>query len=413
MALALLLALAAMAAGMSGVLQSEETGRPLPSNAEWFGRGWEEDAAQRRDIRQNHRIHVTQEEMECTDCHEGATDEDGAGMPKMDVCADCHDKQTSEVGEDRTGCLFCHTFAQPVPDCTEASCTEDTLPEIEPRMGSAPYRNLRYPGENDERGFSHRRHAEAEVACADCHGDIAREGAIPFPSGKYMPTPQRCLDCHAKDLGRFTHQAHQAKGIECEDCHEEELDPQKTPMPDESYRPPGLPTATPPACTECHEPVSTACETCHVPGTFDKRIPPAGHRGAWLDFHGVEGELNQAGLHGKDCYTCHRQNDCVACHMTEPPRDHTNFWRTRGHGFMAGGNRDRCANCHRQDFCVRCHNETAPRSHIGSWERRHCTWCHLGSGSSPVENCRVCHRQAIHISAPHAFRPGLDCAQCH
>ena len=276
----LLLAVAAMAAGPSGALQSDEAAHPPRSNAKWFGQGRKEGMPQRRDIRQSHRVHVAREKMECTDCHEGATDEAGAGLPKMDVCADCHDKQTSEVGENRTGCLFCHTFAQPAPDCTEASCTEDTLPEIKPRLGPQPYRDLRYPGEEDERGFSHRKHAEAEVACADCHGEIASEGAIPFPSGKYMPTAQRCLDCHAKDLGHFTHQAHQAKGIDCEDCHEEALNPRKSPMPDASYRPPGLPTATPPACAECHDPVSTGCETCHVPGKFDKRIRPARHSGA-------------------------------------------------------------------------------------------------------------------------------------
>jgi hypothetical protein len=41
--------------------------------------------------------------------------------------------------------------------------------------------------------FSHRMHVRAEVACAECHGDVAAMHAVtqdrPFTMG-------RCLDCH-------------------------------------------------------------------------------------------------------------------------------------------------------------------------------------------------------------------------
>ncbi len=142
---------------------------------------------------------------------------------------------------------------------------------------------------------------------------------------------------------------------------------------------------------------------------------PESHRGNWLEYHGrsVEPVVNGAGAVSNNCLTCHEKTDCISCHNTRIPRDHTNTWRTLSHGFMAEGNRERCQTCHRQDFCVRCHNETAPRSHIGDWTSRHCTWCHFGSGLAPADNCIVCHKQAPHTSAPHPVNPGMNCGLCH
>jgi hypothetical protein len=135
----------------------------------------------------------------------------------------------------------------------------------------------------------------------------------------------------------------------------------------------------------------------------DTRIPfprPASHRGAWTEYHGkaVGAAGNSPGSPGAACLTCHERTDCIGCHSTIMPRDHTNYWRTRGHGLMAAGNRERCLICHRQDNCIRCHNETAPRSHTASWRSRHCT---------------VCHKGRSHVSAPHPVSPGLDCTLCH
>ncbi len=160
----------------------------------------------------------------------------------------------------------------------------------------------------------------------------------------------------------------------------------------------------------------------------DMRIPfprPDSHRGDWLRYHGRTVSLtgSSAEESGKACLACHGRNDCVKCHNANPPKDHTNFWRTRGHGLSASANSDRCLNCHRQDYCVTCHNETAPRSHLGRWNAitqvgtpdrpTHCTWCHYGSGSAPADNCIVCHKRAPHTSAPHPVSGALNCALCH
>ena len=164
-----------------------------------------------------------------------------------------------------------------------------------------------------------------------------------------------------------------------------------------------------------------------------KKIPfprPQSHAGNWLQYHGASADLyvNEAGGSGKACYTCHEKGDCIDCHNTMMPRDHSNTWRTLSHGFQAEGNRERCSMCHRQDYCVRCHNETEPRSHRGRWNSvtfsdltpdapTHCTWCHYDAGLAPADKCVVCHRVARHTSAPvgHNISSSLDCWQagCH
>ena len=127
---------------------------------------------------------------------------------------------------------------------------------------------------------------------------------------------------------------------------------------------------------------------------------PNSHKAGWTEYHGATVDLNagMAGWTGTVCLTCHERSDCSSCHNTRPPRDHTNFWRTRGHGLMASGDRDRCITCHKQDYCVRCHNETAPRTHVGNWRQRHCTSCHYASFPVPADGCGVCHRRAVHTS---------------
>jgi hypothetical protein len=122
---------------------------------------------------------------------------------------------------------------------------------------------------------------------------------------------------------------------------------------------------------------------------------PASHEGNWIEYHGAQAALNISGG-AESCLTCHGRNDCISCHNTRPPRDHTHTWRTLSHGFMAEGNRERCFTCHKQDFCVRCHNETTPRSHRGDWLARHCTECHF-SGSLPGDGCGVCHKKPPHV----------------
>ena len=291
--------------------------------------GW---GKEKRSIKQRHQIHVVNEEIECTDCHQTATDGTKAGMPKQEVCADCHEQAESkeEVKED---CLFCHE-----------GTTEDLVKIKEGSLklvyGARSYKNL---------SFSHQTHNEKELDCKSCHGDIANSETLPFPAGKFMPQPETCLDCHQKEVEGFS--------------------------------------------------VRESCTTCHLPDTFDVKIAPESHNTAWSRTHGGMTELNIEEDHGKDCLTCHQKNDCIDCHQTETPKDHTNFWRTRAHGFEAGIDRDSCLTCHRQDTCVSCHDETAPRNHSGNWEKTHCVSCHVDSNNDPQGSCVVCHRTPAHLGS--------------
>lgn len=143
---------------------------------------------------------------------------------------------------------------------------------------------------------------------------------------------------------------------------------------------------------------------------------PASHKGDWIRYHGTQVDLNMnmAAQQGRACYACHDRADCIECHGTYTPRDHNGFWRTRGHGLSASGNRELCQVCHRQDYCVRCHQETTPSTHRGNWDSdRHCQWCHFEGGLTPADSCSVCHKRATHTSAPHAVNPAVDCSTCH
>ncbi|MGK5094833.1 cytochrome c3 family protein [Deltaproteobacteria bacterium TL4] len=291
---------------------------------------WAEESA--RTIKFRHSIHVQKEEMECTDCHEGAVEKEKAGMPAKKFCMDCHEEKMDM--DDKEGCLFCHNVEISQLD----SITELGRPKGSLGMVLGPKRL------NKDVKFSHKHHAEKEVGCPKCHGDVGKDEGPLMPRDIYVPTQAQCRECHTQ------------------------------------------------------EQVSLECTVCHK--TFNKDNPPEGHQGGWRTFHGMSATLNQVGQHGKDCLTCHVKNDCTACHTSEAPRDHTRFWRTQGHGLMAGWDRERCSNCHRQDFCVTCHSETAPRSHVSNWDANHCTNCHLESNSNAEGGgCRLCHRQPAHLDA--------------
>ena len=152
--------------------------------------------------------------------------------------------------------------------------------------------------------------------------------------------------------------------------------------------------------------------------SIERKIPfpkPESHRAGWFEYHGSLSDLslNNPGRERSSCYTCHEKIDCIECHSIQPPRDHNNIWRVQTHGFIAEGNRERCLTCHREDYCIRCHNETTPRSHSGNWAANHCDQCHFDVGVSFGSNCSVCHKQYLHLSAPHPVNANISCTACH
>lgn len=296
--------------------------------------------------------------------------------------------------------------------------------------------------------FNHAAHLRQEgVSCAFCHS-IDQATGLMRKAG-----PQLCKPCHEqqlrgpKDLDldalfdvsghyiatnvaklpsdlRFSHLPH--VGVtECATCHGDIANSKGIPEP----------TLGKDTCMGCHaeRKASNECTTCHR--AIDKDWKPQSHDTAWDARHGFVVRSRDDAIENR-CSLCHEnEQTCVACHQTNPPDDHSNYWRQRGHGLSVQIDRSRCVTCHRTDFCERCHESTRPRSHRGSFgapSQRHCTSCHfplqgegcytchksapdhlgtpLPAGHHPAMNCRLCHGAGVRL--PHPDN-GTSCVSCH
>jgi hypothetical protein len=138
----------------------------------------------------NHKVHVQQEEIPCTDCHEGAETRARAGFPTDDFCQACH---SSAIGE-----------------------SENEARLVELLDAQVPLAWHQVTKVADHVYFSHRRHvALGNVDCSTCHGNM-REKTIPISrpevSFEHRAGMFRCMECHQKSGSPHT-------GIDCMDCH--------------------------------------------------------------------------------------------------------------------------------------------------------------------------------------------------
>lgn len=163
-----------------------------------------------------------------------------------------------------------------------------------------------------------------------------------------------------------------------------------------------------------------ACGDCHDDGRTPE-TKPKWHDLGWGRTHGQW--VTRYGLKSKDtCLLCHNESKCTSCHQIEKPRDHTEFWRLKGHALMVGLDRSRCYSCHRTDFCQRCHANTPPMDHSAAWGtpgNRHCLGCHFPLASVGAQRCASCHAGTpSHANTPHQpsnalHGPGANCRSCH
>jgi len=278
----------------------------------------------------SHRVHGTEQELECQSCHAAYEESDKAGMPKLRQCLLCHEGIDEKKPPDRKLSAFYGETHQWAP------------PQIL----------------KEEINFSHKLHVvDKGIGCSSCHKGIEESHSI---SDKMRVFKADCMECHAQ-AGK-----------------------------------------------------SNNCEVCHKEVRQDRK--PESHTGLWDQMHGQAVKAH-TGKSEDRCSLCHTDASCAACHQDEPPRNHTNFWRQRGHGIAVSIDRSGCATCHREDFCDRCHGEVAPRSHRGSWgspRENHCITCHtpLSSGE-----CFVCHKgtpsHALATPQPSWHAPAMNCRQCH
>jgi len=251
--------------------------------------------------------------------------------------------------------------------------------------------------------FDHQKHRQ--IPCATCHQLQDRNQPRRTPEkvcalcheiGDHAAPDAGCAMCHSRDnhaVGglprpayaelRFSHEPHLQAGVPCLDCH-------KNQERAKEYRQIRFPGMT--ECVACHtqRSVSTDCQACHE--YWRKDVVPDFHNDHWLRQHG---RFARARFE-EECARCHNEKTfCQDCHMADPPPSHTLFFKNRGHGAIARGDRKMCQACHQQDACQECHDPESgvrPASHLPGYASPpylHCVQCHFPAGEA--NGCSACH----------------------
>lgn len=97
----------------------------------------------------NHSVHI-ENDVQCTECHEGVETQAEAGLPPISTCASCHRRT--------------------IPDNPEVVKFMEYYQNDEPilwhKVNSLPEGAMVH--------FVHAPHIQAGVECATCHGDVAQ-----------------------------------------------------------------------------------------------------------------------------------------------------------------------------------------------------------------------------------------------
>lgn len=129
-------------------------------------------------IKFNHKIHIEQAELECTDCHIYVETNARASIPNIEICSNCHSDE-------------------PITDSPE----EVKLLNYISKNKRIPWVQI-YSVPNHVY-FSHRRHVKiGGMECKTCHGNI-HELEKPVSVQFMKISMNNCIDCHRdKDVVR-------------------------------------------------------------------------------------------------------------------------------------------------------------------------------------------------------------------
>ena len=256
--------------------------------------------------------------------------------------------------------------------------------------------------------FFHDVHLKEEIACEDCHGDVAdsvRASDNNLPSGEVCnlchmldeddpanaDPPSACNTCHLEFDGtytgddphedpesalyrpapvviptanlKFNHKVHVDHNIPCESCHG---GLENIAVANNRNSLPVMGT-----CISCHTGVEAPdeCSTCHLAtpsGTLvtefeqGQMVPHGYYRN---DAHDDDFIKNHAQVTREEqayCENCHTPDYCVDCHngVAKPTQIHPANWILI-HSISAKKNSLECASCHKQqDFCLDCHRRS-------------------------------------------------------
>lgn len=121
-------------------------------------------------IQYNHKKHVQELGMECTECHRYAKSMVRATIPNIEVCQDCHSEPMTESAEEQK-------LVKYIIDNEKIPWKK--IYRVKPHVY-----------------FSHRRHTVlAELDCSVCHGDVS-EMERPFTRQPVRVSMNNCMKCH-------------------------------------------------------------------------------------------------------------------------------------------------------------------------------------------------------------------------
>ena len=134
----------------------------------------------------NHALHAEQD-LACVDCHQGVERGRYATLPSLAACQLCHEAEDLEPAEEPG-----------VEDEEHAKRQADLgIARYAEELGYIPWVVV-----NRTVGhvyFSHEAHVVyGELACAECHGDVAaRTEPVRSPDIGHL-TMERCMECHSE-----------------------------------------------------------------------------------------------------------------------------------------------------------------------------------------------------------------------
>lgn len=339
---------------------------------------------QRIPLRFSHAQHLRRD-LVCQSCHPQALTSTSARdnlLPREEACRNCHPIDHAEPWKKTAGppaaCAACHLGAPSTPTA-ELSAPGPQLESAIARV-ELPEPFLK---------FNHQLHAQRQISCARCHGDLSQ---VDLATRAQLPRMALCLSCHTEGLSR-SRQAGRARNgasARCAACHVMAPDGTvQVQLPTGVLVPSGtlrgddhglefrqqhrsIALSDEEYCASCHR--RDFCQRCH-----NGIVKPLDyHGGDFISRHGLEARRNQL-----DCSACHRQQSfCLGCHERlgvvdhatlpgQPPvsgfapatsrRFHPEGWTSPSigpghHALEAQRNLRTCTSCHREETCLQCHS---------------------------------------------------------
>lgn len=119
----------------------------------------------------NHKMHVSEVGLECTDCHQYVTENRKATLPNREVCADCHSEPQGESDEE-----------------LKLVALLETEQELDWHQIYVLPKHVY---------FSHFRHVTlGQIGCITCHGDMKELTSPPTEPAVDVLDMDYCMDCH-------------------------------------------------------------------------------------------------------------------------------------------------------------------------------------------------------------------------